>query len=166
MIGLPAVRPDVVVEFLGALHFPDDGRAGVLAENKPGKEEQEFIAPEDLSAVGDDAEAVGVAVIGNARIGLFLHDEGLQFGEIFRDGGVGKMVGEAAVRFTVDIRHPASEALEQGQGEQSPHAVAAVHDDLQVFADFHVMKKIVLVGLRDVVPALSLRSLRHNRPFP
>ena len=124
-----AVPGDVVVEFLRTFDLADDGGAGILLQDEAGEEQQKLIAPEDISAVGDHADPVGVSVIGDTGVGLLFQDEADQFPEIIRDGGIGKVVGEAAVRIAVDVGNLAAVALQQGEGEKTAHAVAAVEND-------------------------------------
>ncbi len=64
---LAAVLRDVVVERLRALHLADDRRARLLLQHRAREEDHQLVAPEDVALVVDHADAIGVAVVGDAR---------------------------------------------------------------------------------------------------
>src|SRR3989304_3083441 len=106
MAGLPhdgpaAVCGYIVVEYLRTLNLADDGGAGTYPQDKPGEEEQQHIPPEDLALIRDDAETVGIAVISDPHIGLFLFYQGDQLAQVFGNCRVREVVGEPPLRLTV-----------------------------------------------------------------
>src|SRR3546814_14635717 len=59
---------NAVEQRLAALHVADDGGAGVPLQHVTRQEQQDLIAPEDASLRIDEAEAVAVAVEGDAEV--------------------------------------------------------------------------------------------------
>jgi hypothetical protein len=72
-------------------------------------------------------DAVGVAVERDAQLGAGAPDAGLQIPEVFRDGGIGMMVGKAAVGLAEERRDLGAQGLERAHRDEAAGAVAAVH---------------------------------------
>ena len=154
--GLPHDRPssvlrDVVVERLRAFDLADDRCAGILSQYVAGKEEEQLVAPENFSAVGDHTEPVGITVVRYTGVSLLGADETDQLPEIFRDSWIGEVVGEAAVRIAVQIGHMATVAAEDGESKVTSNPVASVNDHFQPFSDRDIPEKIVLVCAGDLL---------------
>ena len=88
-------------------------------------------------ALVDDEAAVGVAVEGEAEVGVVAADGGLEVDEVLRVEGVGLVVGEGAVELEVEGDDVEREGVEAGGGAEdggdgvAAHAVAGVDDDLE-----------------------------------
>ncbi len=116
----------VVEERLRALHVGDDRRAGSALEDAAREQREQAVTPDDLAGLVDDAQAIAVAVPGDADAGfLGLHpvDQRLQ---VLRHRGVGVMIGEAAVHLAEEGGGVQPELLHRGDTERSGRAVARV----------------------------------------
>ena len=90
----PAVLCDVVIELLRAFDLADDGRAGIFLQDEAGKEEQELVSPEDISAIGDHADPVGVSVVGDTCVGLLFRTRRVNSRRFSGRVGSGKWLGK------------------------------------------------------------------------
>ena len=70
--GHAAVLPDVVDERLRGLHVEDDLGAGMPGEQIAGEQDQDQVGLVALTALVDDPDAIGVAVVGDPEIGADL----------------------------------------------------------------------------------------------
>ena len=78
--GLPHQRlaaelGDAVEQRLARLHVGDDRRAGQLLEHRLGEDHQHLVAPDHAALAVDRADAVAVAVEGDAEVELLVGDE-------------------------------------------------------------------------------------------
>ncbi len=87
----------LVVEHLRALHFPDEGGAWFPRQDLAAVDQQQHVAVNDLTVFIHRADAVRVAVKGNAQVGVLPLHGVLQRFEIRGNGGVRMMIGKAAV---------------------------------------------------------------------
>ena len=132
MPGLPHDRPraggrERGGQHLGALHVEDDGRAGTeAADGVAAEDDQQLIAVDDLAGLVHRADAVGVAVEGDAQLGTRPPDLGLEVAQVLGNRRIRMVIGECAVRLAEERRHFGAEPLEGGDGDQAPGAVAAV----------------------------------------
>jgi hypothetical protein len=101
-LGDPARTLDVV----------DDLRAGIARQDVGGEQHQLAVGIDDLAVLGHHAEAVAVAIEGQAQFGVGLAQGAPQVFEVLRLGRIGVMVGEVAVDLAVQGRHRASHATE------------------------------------------------------
>ena len=76
------------------------------------------------------ADAVGVAVEGDAQLGAGPPDRLLQVLEVLGNGRIGVVVREGAVRLAEERRHLGAERLEGRDGDHAADAVPAVGDHL------------------------------------
>src|SRR3546814_3564302 len=77
--GLPhqraaAVTQDVAGQAAGALDVEQDHRARVAFEHVGGEQHQQAVGEDVLAVAGDHAEAVAIAVEGDAQVGLEARD--------------------------------------------------------------------------------------------
>ena len=80
-----------------------------------------------LALLVDDADAVGVAVVGDAHVGLLPRTAALQVLEVLQHRGVGVVVGEAAVHVAEEAGHLEAQALRtSGTATVPADAVAGV----------------------------------------
>ncbi len=108
-----------------------DRRALVAREHVFREHEDDRIGRVDVSFLVDEAEAVAVAVVGEAHVRFFLDDGFLQLLERRALARVGGVVRERAVRFDVELDHLRARFAQRFAVHRSCHAVAAVHDDLE-----------------------------------
>ena len=67
-MGLPPRRANVVVHHLRAFDFADEGGAGLAREDLAGVDNHQLVAVDDGAAFVDCADAVGVAIEGDAEV--------------------------------------------------------------------------------------------------
>ena len=120
------------------------------------------------SPLVDQEAAIGVAVEGEADVGLLLEHPLLQVDQVGRLDRVGLVVGEGAVELEVhrhDLDQLVAEPLEDGRRGQAGHAVAGVDDDLQP-ATGHRREGQQVCGVRleDVLLADAADLLRARWP--
>jgi len=87
--GLAAARGDIVIHELRAFHFADESGARLARQDFTSVKNHQLVAPEDGAALVDGANAVGVAIEGNTKVGFGFEYAGDQRFEIARDGGSG-----------------------------------------------------------------------------
>ena len=97
----PYLLISAVQDFRG-LDLGDDRGARMVLEDVAGVNDQQLVAPEDAPPAVDDADAVGVAVQADAQVGPGLLHLGDQVLQVLDHGGVGMVVGEAAVHVAED----------------------------------------------------------------
>ncbi len=90
------------------------------------EQHQLAIGVDDLPVLGDDAQAVAVAVEGQAELGVAGLDEADQLGQVLGLARVGVMVGEVAVDFRVELAHGAAERAQDARGGGAGDAVAGI----------------------------------------
>jgi hypothetical protein len=93
-------------------------------EDGPGQQREQPISPQDLAALVDHPQAVGVPVEGDAQVGALFAHGGDQIAEIVDDGGVGMMVGKARVGLAVEFDHVAPDRPQQRRRHQARDSVA------------------------------------------
>ena len=119
----------------------DDRRAGVLAQDRLGQQRRDEVARDEVARAVDEEAAVGVAVPGDADVGL-LGDHALDdVGAVLLDERVGLVVGEAAVHLHAHRDDPAGQPLEQLRRHQPAHAVAGIEDALNGLIDASSMNE-------------------------
>src|SRR6266550_5230572 len=93
---------------------------------------EEIIAPDYLARVVDDADAVRVAVEGDADVGLILlhgGDEGL---DVLWNSRIGVVIRECSVALTEKTTRLDAELWEKLRSNQRPCPIPAVEDYLQI----------------------------------
>ena len=102
---------------------------GLFCEERAREEDHELVAPDDLAVRVDGAEAVRVAVVGDADArARLLHatDEGV---EVLRDGRVGVVVRERPVHVAEEGVGGEAHGAQRGEAERAARAVAGVDDE-------------------------------------
>ena len=136
MPGLPhdghaAVLANLVHEHLRGLHVEDDLGAGMARQEVTREEHEDQVGLVAAPALVDHADAVGVAVPGQAEVGAGLHDFLLEVHDVLGILGVGQVIREAAVRLAVQLDHLAAETTQQRRPVHARDAVAGVGHDLE-----------------------------------
>jgi hypothetical protein len=111
-----------------------------------------------LPSLGDHAQAVAVAVEGQAQLGVGgVH--GLdQVGQVLGLAGVGVVVGEVAVDLGVQVDHLAAQRAQDGRRGRTRDAVARIDHDL------HRARQLAVAD--DAVAVLGPMSIVALRPLP
>jgi hypothetical protein len=126
---LAAVLADVVHQDLGGLDVEHDGGARMPGEEvarEEGENEVGLVAP---SLFVDQADAVGVAVVGDPHVGSRLAHQSHEVADVLLHLGIGQVVGKAPVRLAVQLDHLAAEATQQRGREAPRDAVTRVDDN-------------------------------------
>ena len=128
MTGLAPAAVSAVGKHLRAFHIEDDRGARAEPPHRIAPEDDEkLIAVDDLAGLVHRPDPVGVAIECDAQLRAGPPHLRLQVPQVFRDGGIGMMVGEGAVGLAEQGRDLGAQAPERGDRDQAPHAVAAVH---------------------------------------
>ena len=122
---------DRVGDRAAGAHVVEDRLAGALAQQRLGEQRGEEVAVDERAGVVDEEAAVGVAVPGDAEVGLLLDDLAHDELAVLGQQRVGLVVGELAVGRPVGGDEVEAEPLEQRADHRAGHPVAAVDDDAQ-----------------------------------
>ena len=161
--GLAAGAGDFVEQDLAGLDVGDDLRAGVVLQHVAGEDNQELVAEHHGAAVIDHADAVGVAVEGDAEVGFLFRDFRDEGFEVFRDGGVGVMVGEFAVDFGKQDGVGSRQVFDQAHQHVAGGAVAVVPDDVEgASAAVPILGEAGDVLFGDVDASVAAARLGHH----
>ena len=100
----------------------------MLEEQRLGEQRGDEVAGHELAVLVDEEAAVGVAVPGDAQIGLLGHDPRADLAAVLLEQRVGRMVGEGAVDLEVHLHAVDGGAVEDQRGELARDPVGGVHD--------------------------------------
>ena len=125
-----AVGGDHVRHGAAGAQVVEDLRARVLEQQRLGEQRGDEVAGHELAVLVDEEAAVGVAVPGDAEVGLLGHHALADLAAVLLEQRVGRVVGERPVDLEVHL-----DAVEGGAGEHQRRqlagdAVGGVHDDL------------------------------------
>ncbi len=123
---------------------------GHAREHVGGEEHQLAVGEDDLAVLGDDAEAVTVAIEGQADLGIGFLQRADHVLQVLGLRGVGVVVREISVDFAEQFDQFAAELFEQCRSDAAGNAVAAVHDDLHRAGELDVADDLRDVGFADV----------------
>ena len=84
---------------------------GWTLQHVAAQHDEDLVARQDLARIVHQADPVGIAVEGDADIGLLRRDGGDQLVEILRNGRIGMMGGKATVDGSVQYDVMARQAL-------------------------------------------------------
>ena len=135
-----------------------------------GEQHQQAIWVDDGAGIGHHADAITVAVEGQADIGVFAFHFGDQVDQVLRFAGIWMVIGEIAIDFTVQRDHRAAQGLDQLRSDHPGHAVAAVDHHAHGFGHGDVIADLVEVvrsstSTCSTVPTPLIRSLLSMRAF-
>ena len=159
------MRLDPGLEQARALHVVNDGRAWVAREHVLRVEHQLPVRVDDLPVFGDHADAVAVAVEGEAQLRVRVCEQRNEVREVLRLGRVGVVVGKAPVDFRIQRGDFAAELPEEPWCNVARHAVAAIDRDLHRPGELHVTHNPLQVGVRDLTVFDAPGALRHAPGF-
>jgi len=114
---------------LAALDVVDDRRPGVAREDVACEEHDLPVRPDHVPIPGQYAQAVAVAIEGQAEFGARRLDDELEVLQVFGLARVGMVVREIAVDLRVQVDHLAAERTQDCRGARAGDAVAGVDDD-------------------------------------
>lgn len=128
--GDAAVFGDIIKEGLGAFYFADDRCAGVFFQHVATEEDHEFVAPDHVAIFVNHADAVGIAVVGDAKITVFFFNGGDDVCQVFENGGICVVIGKGSVWFAEKFDDFAVGGIAQERGRHdSADAVARIDGD-------------------------------------
>ena len=132
----------------------------MLQQERFGQQRRDEIAGDELAGAVDEEAAVGVAVPGDADVGL-LGDHALDdVAAVLLDERVGLVVRKAAVDLEAQPRRPAGQPLEQLRRDQAAHAAAGVEHDVERLDDRRVDERhdVLDVGVEHVLSSSPCRA--------
>ena len=132
---------DLVVHHLRAFHFADEGRAGLALQDFARVDQQQHVAVDDVAVFVDRADAVGVAIEGDAKLGAGFADFGDQVREIRGNGGIGMMVGKVAVHLEEQLGGVDVDLFENAMDDRAGRAVARVGDHLDAALEMELRRR-------------------------
>ena len=132
-----AVARDGVLHRVAGAQVVDDRRAGMLQQERLGEQRGDEVAGDELAGAVDEEAAIGVAVPGDADVGLLGDDALDDVAAVLFDERVGLVVRKASVDLEAQARRPAGQPLEQLRRDQPAHAAAGVEDDVERLDDRH-----------------------------
>src|SRR6185436_4647974 len=150
--GDATVLADVLGDGAAAAQIEEDVAAGVVAEQLAGDERRREVAADRLTLLVDEGGAVGVAVEGDAEVGVVLAHRRLQVVEVLELERVGLVVGEGAVELEVERDDVDAELVEDGAVDRA-HAVGGVDGYLEARragGALEVGEDVLAVGVPDV----------------
>ena len=128
--GTPPLARDHVGHGAAGAQVVEDLRAGVLEQQRLGEQRGDEVAGHELAVLVDEEAAVGVAVPGDAQVGLLGHHALADLAAVLLEQRVGRVVGERAVDLEVHLDAVERRAVEHQRRELAGDAVGRVHDDL------------------------------------
>jgi hypothetical protein len=159
MIGRPPWRAITLGEIATALDVEHDVGAGVARQQLEREHHQQAIRGHDHAARADHADAVGIAVEGDAEIGVVLANLGDEPAQVARHRRIGRVIWESRVELAEQRHHVAAKLLQQLDRYHRGRAVAAVDNDLEPAIDQHIVAhgaQVIGVDLGLPVSALPL----------
>ena len=168
MAGLPHQRVaaglgHLVEQHLARLHVGDDGPARLRLQHVAREHDQQLVAEQDVAFIVDHADAVPVAVEGDAEIGLLARHLGDDLLEVLRDRRVGMVVREGAVHVAIDDEMRPGQAGGQRLHDRAGGAVARVPYHLQrALAAVPVSQHAIGIAGGNVHAAVAARALGHD----
>ena len=133
-----------------ALDVEDDLRARLLGQHAAREQHELAVGPDDLAVLGDDTQAVTVAIERQAQLGVGLAQAADQVLQVLRVGRIRMVVGERAVDLAEQLGDLAAERAVQRWRHAAGHAVAAVDGDLHRPGKLHVAADAFQVGSGDI----------------
>ncbi len=171
MPGAPHDRPPAVLthvrsDVAAALHVMDDLGTGVARQHVAREQHQLPVGPDDVAALRDDAEAVAVAVEGQADFGIAVAQAADQVLQVVGIGRVGMMIREMAVDLAEQFTHRAAKRPEQRRRHGTGHAVAAIDGHVHRPRKLHVGDDALEVARHEIHRAVAAPALgRHRAQF-
>ena len=104
---------------------------GMLQEKRFGQQRRDEVAADELAGAVDEEAAIGVAVPGDADVGLLGDDALDDVAAVFLDERVGLVIGKPAVDLEAEARRLAGEAIEELRRDEPAHAAAGVEHDVE-----------------------------------
>ena len=135
---------------MAALDVVDDAGPRVARQDVLGEQHHQHVGPDDSPAAGDEADAVAVAVEGEAAVGALRPHGGEQVDQVGRVGRVGVVIGEVSVDVAVELDHLAAQFAQKLRCNAAGHAVAAVDHHLQGVDHLDIAKYAVDVAAGNV----------------
>src|SRR6266487_3097701 len=113
----------------------DDRCTGVFEQEGLGEQGGDEVARDELPGAVDEEAAIGVAVPGDADVGLLRHDRLDDIAAILLDEWIRFMIRKAPVDVEAEPGRTAGQAVEQLWCHQAAHPAACVEDDVERFDD-------------------------------
>ena len=140
-----------------AFHVVQDLRARMAGQHVGGKQHHLAVRVDDLAILGDHAQAVAIAIEGDADLRIRLGQAADQVLQVFRMRRVRMVVREIAIDVAEQFDDLAAHAAEQVAREGAGHAIAAVDGDLDRARQLDVAQDALQVGGADIMGGVASR---------
>ena len=128
--GLAAGLGDGAGHMAAALHVVDDLGARVARQHIAREQDELPVRPDDLAGFADHAQAVAIAIEGQADLAVRIAQAIDQVLQVLRIGRVRMVPRKGAVHLAEQLGDLAAQRAEQGWGDRAGHAVATIDGDL------------------------------------
>ena len=135
---------------LRAFHVINDGASGHAREHILGKQLHLPIGVNVLAIAGDDAQAVTIAIEGQAQLCARAGQSGDQILQVFRFAGIGVVVGKLPINLAEQLNDLAAQGAKDTGRRRTGHAVATVNHDFHGPRQAHIANDAVAVWFDDV----------------
>ena len=122
---------------------------GSSLQHRLGEDHQQLVAPDHAALAVDRADAVAVAVEGDAEVELLVGDEALQVLEVRLDRRIRVVVGKAPVHLAEDDVVLSGKPVDEHVEDRPGGAIAGVPADAEWLAR-EVLQQAVDIGFADV----------------
>ena len=118
--ALPPYCADDVLHGVAGADVVDDRRARTLHQERFGQQRRHEVAGDELAGAVDEETAIGVAVPGDADVGLLLHHALDDVAAVLLDERVGLVVRERAVDVEAERRQLGTGSRSKSRGATRP----------------------------------------------
>ena len=147
---------------LGTLDVKQDLAARHALQHVLGKQHHLPVGVNVGAVLGDNAQAVAVAIKGQSQLGIAVLQGIDQVAQVFGFAGIGVVVGKTAVHFGKQLGHFTAQRPKDGGGGSARNAVAAVHHDFHGARQRDVAGDAVAVGRQHI----ALTQTAAGRQLP
>ena len=142
----PARRHNGWGQLLRAFHVEHDGAAGHAGQHILCKQHHLPVGVDHIAVLGDDAQAIAVAIKGQTELGISFAQDAPDIFEVFQFARVGMVVGKVAIDGAEQFDDFAAGGAEDGGGRSACHAVAAIDHDFQGTREPDVAHDVLPIG--------------------
>src|SRR5215467_174038 len=136
MTGLPhnrlaAVFGDVVIKPLRAFDLRNDDCMGMALQHIAGEQNEQFVAPKNISLFIHSTDTIGITIVGNTQIRFLKANFINEHFEVFRYRWIRVVDGKTPIWSTGNFPYRTAKLAENRRRHRSTHTAAGIHDDLQ-----------------------------------
>ena len=165
--GLPPARCDLVEQRLARLDVGDDGGAGMALQHVARPQHQQLVAPQDAALAVDRADAVAVAVEGDAEVAAVASSpRPCSCSRFFGTVGSGWCAGKVPSTFSFSTKCSPGSLSTTARIDTPTAPLPVSQATLSLLAGLHVLQQARgIVGQDVLLLGLALRR-SPSRPWP